>query len=449
MNFKFKNLGLIEFADIEVGGLTVITGLNDTGKSFLGKTIFSIVKTINRAERIYASFKVSRISQLSQQIFQSHRQIVPFTKEKSQQFHPRNITNIVYPYLFQEANKNSTDAEIIDNIKTYIGSVISDLKAYEIIVPHLTKQIDNSISLINSAQTEILSIFQENVSKEQKYKNYFDSQIIDRFFQSQINSLVKESILNIEVKQGATEILSLIVKGNRTDSFNLNPPFLINDATIIETPTIIQLEQFISNSFLTTDDYYQERADLPFHYGDLVQKIGVPIIPKDTPFIDIYEKIRGIINGELIINQNSGVIEYIKETKENKIVINAPNIASGIKSFGILQMLIKNGWVSPNRYLIIDEPEVHLHPSWEVLYGEIIVLLSQLKIPIIISTHSSYILESILVHSKLYGTEDNTKYYFGKKQKDKASSRFTPMTGNLDPIFKTLSDPMQHLFEKS
>jgi predicted ATPase len=44
MKLTIKNIGVIKEADIELSGLTVIAGENDSGKSTVGKLMFSITK---------------------------------------------------------------------------------------------------------------------------------------------------------------------------------------------------------------------------------------------------------------------------------------------------------------------------------------------------------------------------------------------------------------------
>ncbi len=52
MNLKLQNILKIESADIRLGGLTVITGENDTGKSTVGKILFTILKAVNNIRQI-------------------------------------------------------------------------------------------------------------------------------------------------------------------------------------------------------------------------------------------------------------------------------------------------------------------------------------------------------------------------------------------------------------
>ncbi len=48
MKIKLQNIGIIEEADINIDGITLIAGQNDSGKSTVGKLLFSIIKAIHR-----------------------------------------------------------------------------------------------------------------------------------------------------------------------------------------------------------------------------------------------------------------------------------------------------------------------------------------------------------------------------------------------------------------
>lgn len=52
MRLNITNFGIIKSANIDINGLTVICGENDSGKSTIGKLLFSLVK----ANREYKSF---------------------------------------------------------------------------------------------------------------------------------------------------------------------------------------------------------------------------------------------------------------------------------------------------------------------------------------------------------------------------------------------------------
>ncbi len=138
-------------------------------------------------------------------------------------------------------------------------------------------------------------------------------------------------------------------------------------------------------------------------------------------------------------NEQGGIV-FIKD---NGIPIRSFNIATGVKSFGILQLLINSSSVNPNSLLIIDEPEVHLHPKWEVEYAKVIVELVKAGIQVLISSHSPYLIEALSKYSNSGGIQDKTKFYFG----DKTADGFSTFEETIDllPIFSKLAAPMRDL----
>ena len=103
MKFSFRNLGIIEKADIEVNGLTILTGLNDTGKSFISKAIYSIIKAFNEAVIQIDRKRYTAVVGLINQMNLTHRQFVPFTQEKVQKFNPAPVISKTLDFYLNKA----------------------------------------------------------------------------------------------------------------------------------------------------------------------------------------------------------------------------------------------------------------------------------------------------------------------------------------------------------
>ena len=92
------------------------------------------------------------------------------------------------------------------------------------------------------------------------------------------------------------------------------------------------------------------------------------------------------------------------------------NTASGVKQLGILQMLISKRLLTKDSFLIMDEPEVNLHPDWQVKFAKIIVLMvKELGISLYINSHSPQFIESLEVYSAKYGLINESKFYLSKE----------------------------------
>lgn len=68
--------------------------------------------------------------------------------------------------------------------------------------------------------------------------------------------------------------------------------------------------------------------------------------------------------------------------------------------------------------LIWDEPEIHLHPKWQVELAEVLIRLTKSGIPIVVSTHSPYLAQGIRYFSAKYAIEDFFNYYLAEDNGD-------------------------------
>lgn len=93
--------------------------------------------------------------------------------------------------------------------------------------------------------------------------------------------------------------------------------------------------------------------------------------------------------------------------------IDVASLSTGLKAFVILKQLLLNGNLQDKDVIVLDEPEIHLHPEWQMLYAEIIVLLQKkYNFHIVVTTHSAHFLEALELYSKKYKTSARCNYYW-------------------------------------
>ena len=145
-----------------------------------------------------------------------------------------------------------------------------------------------------------------------------------------------------------------------------------------------------------------------------------------------------------------GDINYNKESRNlvfsaNKVDINFSNTAVGVKSFAILNILLQSIELNGRHLLIIDEPEVHLHPKWQIKYAELLVLMSkELDIKLLINSHSPYFIEALKTYSVKHNYKEETNFYLASKNEDQTVS-IKNVNNKLDDIFALLSEPFDEL----
>lgn len=171
------------------------------------------------------------------------------------------------------------------------------------------------------------------------------------------------------------------------------------------------------------------------HTKDLFDKLRQPTLPHD---LFDYEKmilskeIHDIINGE--ISYDRGDRDFVFQRKGESVSIK--NTASGIKVFGLLDILINNEFIAKNTILIFDEPENHLHPKWQLKLAEILFKLVENGIYVLVSSHSPYLIEALARAAERKETDIKARFALAEKNTISDKNR-------LSDIFSTLSEPFE------
>ena len=143
-----------------------------------------------------------------------------------------------------------------------------------------------------------------------------------------------------------------------------------------------------------------------------------------------------------VIFYKNGTIEFWDEGINEKIEFS--NMSAGLKIFTVLQQLISNYSLKRGDVLIVDEPEVNLHPTWQIALAEILVrIYKELGIFILANSHSPYFIRAIEVKMAEYECALQGRYYFMKQDENAYIS--TDVTENTNEIYDALYQPLNLL----
>lgn len=127
---------------------------------------------------------------------------------------------------------------------------------------------------------------------------------------------------------------------------------------------------------------------------------------------------------------------------ENNLVLPMNKSPNGIKSFLILKELLNNGYLQENMILILDEPEILSHSSWQLSYAHILAkIIRYFKVKVVINTCSLFFIEALEMYSKSYNLD--TDFYLGEKSEDGYS--FKNRNNDIQRIYSTLLEPYEKL----
>ena len=110
----------------------------------------------------------------------------------------------------------------------------------------------------------------------------------------------------------------------------------------------------------------------------------------------------------------------------------------------LIERLLSMGLLSSDSIIIFDEPEINLHPEWQLLYAQIVVILQQVyDIKILLTTHSPYFLKAIKMYAQKDGIMDKCKFY--SAENIDGNSKMKDVTENTNILFQTLAEPLREL----
>lgn len=158
--------------------------------------------------------------------------------------------------------------------------------------------------------------------------------------------------------------------------------------------------------------------------------------------LEVEKLIREILGGE--IRNEDGELFFVRE---NGTKTHMKNTSSGVKQVAIIQTLLANNELEENSFLIMDEPEVNLHPEWQIKFAKILVLLvKELDLSIYIASHSPFFIEAIELYSQLHELIDESYFYLTQKA-DGGFDIVKIDSNNLEEIYRNLGQPYDILDE--
>jgi predicted ATPase len=419
MKLILENIGLLKHAEITLHKLCVIAGENDNGKSTVGKIMFCIVKAINRYKEDLQESKEFRASEKASDIYFQLRDLL----------RPEGTDFLDVLRLLRPPHEYRHD----------LGEQLNKLDET---ITHIFNRYDLSLEekqKIQSLRDEFNNIIEEPEDVKKSIENAFNKVIASEFDNSLL--LQGASQGRIRLLENNLTLIDLTVNNMGVHLISDVEAVALKDATLIETPLILNNHDLLARS-LTLLDLDQRlsgrKAGAPFttlHTKDLFDKLKTPVFPFglfDADKAELCKDIQSIIDGEIEFNRSDRDFVF----KRGSELVSIKNTASGIKVFGLLQILIGNEFVANNTFLIFDEPENHLHPKWQLKLADILLKLVNKGVYVLVSSHSPYLIEALKRGLDRNSHSHNARFCLAK-------NRTIADEDKLSEIFEVLAEPFE------
>jgi hypothetical protein len=418
MKLILENIGLLKHADITLHRLCVIAGENDNGKSTVGKIVFCIVKAINRYKEDLQESKEFLIGEKIEEIYF-------YLRDGLRPTNP-NVFDVLRRLRMSSTHRMNA-AEQLGALDEAINLVLSMTK--------LDPEIQGRVAVLRNQIQEAL---EQPEDVYQSIENAFNKVFASEFDGSLLLQGAEEG--RIQLLENDLVLIDLSVREFGVFLGSDVEPLVLKDATFIESPLILNNHDLLARSqtLLDMEKRRSSRLGLPFttlHTKDLFDKLRTPVLPFqafEQEKADFFEEIRAVIDGEIAYDRRDRDFVF----KRRGEALSIKNTASGIKVFGLLQILIGNEFVAKNTVLIFDEPENHLHPKWQLKLAQMLVKLVDKGVYVLVSSHSPYLIEALKRWVDRDGLTDHARFCLAKQ-------RTITDQDSLSEIFEVLSEPFE------
>ncbi len=435
MRLKFNDIGIIKEADILIDGLTVLAGVNDTGKSTVGKLLYSLIKVSNNYKSV---LKLSQIDEIKKITSRFRDIALDFYHSKEQ----GNISD----KLRAELSRVNKEADLFERlVETGKESLSFSYNTMIILVNQFADKVGldlNGFEFKNNID-EMKKIFELDENSLKVQKAAFDMMIREEF-KEQIGSINSNILPNISLEENGNILVDIGLLHNETIKISTIKSSIVSDITYIESP--LQLRE---NGGKDKTGNGKGRIYLINHVDDLMDKLSESDSGTENIIQEIERKekvskfekiISEIIGGDFSYRAGKRNFIFSKNGNEIRLI----NTATGIRVFAMIKLLLNSSNLRKNSILIIDEPEVHLHPKWQMDYAELIVrMVKELGIKVLINSHSPYMIEAFKVYSDHHEISKVTNFYNMVRSGDFTEVKFA--NDSLGEIFTELSDPFSKL----
>ena len=398
MKIQLHNIGMFDNAKFEVGDLTIICGENNTGKTYATYSLYGYLQYM----RQIATLKLSEILQQHNNDIKldNNHLIVPFnTMDK--------IFSQLHTTFHNDYNKH---LHHVFHIKENTASKFShDMQAY-------CKKI------LQSKEKEFGITFKANV-----YRIPTNNNSLEVFITSTLIGGILGIIMGKNAKAGAIgagvggAIGGMVNAQNNTNiamttlqnvcmqilTQSFPAPFILSTErmgiAVFHKQLTIKANEMLHEIQNSTDIFTTLYNPLPYPkpitdnilYMQKLSntQIQKSFIAKEKSIIhtEILKLLKIITGGSYEFSEST--ISFIpKDSKDSRLDIE--NISSSAKSLVFLYSYILHK-AQKNDILMIDEPELNLHPNNQILVARLLVLLVNAGVKVFITTHSDYIIREL------------------------------------------------------
>ncbi len=375
---SFRNLGYIEDGEVEIKKLTILTGENNTGKTYVSYALYGLMQKLGNVTFRYILDALNNLDGTGVIVINLkdvlNKNLINTINTMSSEY-TKSLSGI-----FSTSSETFKDSQI--KLKIDKESFLTRLKEQSFESHRFSfASKDIRLEFTKEKDTYDVNIAYFNISNmdNDKFFFYFFAQEIC----TKIFNVIQNGIFLLPAERAGLNLFykELNINRNRT----VHELGTLKNEIKDEGKIIEYLNEKVSLYPKPISDYIDFLNKLEYYSKNLL-----------TEFNDIVREIQSkIIGGKYLVDEKE--IFFIPDNDKkmpNTKKMNLHISSSTVKTFFGLVFYIEK-LAEKGDMLIIDEPELNLHPDNQRKIARIIAKLVNRGINVVISTHSDYIIKEL------------------------------------------------------
>ncbi len=435
MKLSLKNIGVIEDATIQLDGLTIVAGVNSSGKSTVGKILYCLGNAFQDVQKSTQHDKICYLKPFAADIVRVFNGVLECCKDNDavllRHMLPQHTKDwklyVDDSVLFLHEAQQDMNVALADESRFFerISENIQRLHVFmtqcprvrdEMLARHVCHSLDLLLRRVQEVRNNFLQLsptFQDTPNCARIHLNT----LFQKEFEGRVQRSTTQRVFSRMCFQTAEQTFHIALKNNAplppwdvvpafpySRCFLIDNPFLLDDLNA----TIASQHQSKNPRIMLHESRYVHLG-LCHHHDHLRLALAKP--PIRAPFVDIDSKIHTCLNslvpGHFAVNAMNHLI-YQCEGRNEPLM----NLAAGTKMAAMIKILLQKSLLDKSSILIIDGPEAYLHPARQKSFAEVIVLLvKQLRVNVLLISHSHNFLLAVDAFVHKYEMHRSTHFY--------------------------------------
>lgn len=441
LKLSLRNYRAIESADVELSDLTVLAGVNGSGKSTVVRLFHRLVCLESDLSRYAGEAAYSRLCQVALRPLAS---VLPDVFDTKSFSWPKRIASSAFPAFIEKLREGFHLYVQSESVREKLNDVRLSMalkRAVASVNPPFGARPDDPGGLnawIDLAIDDAVKQYEMYVGREQGSS--------DLFFKA---SVVSEDLSTFGIPDGAGTLLEEMLPSKP------QPVIQFEDGNV---PVVDSNDRSIHFPALYTPrrSFYIARpsVDFPSLTATRLKLNGVEYsirgrFMSSEDHAKVSLGIEALMGGAISAPREKSYVGssdwLFSDGHGETFGLNA--CADGIKSLATVSILDRYGLLNDGALLIIDEPEVHLHPQWIVGMARILVRLAKYrKVRVLITTHSPDMVHALRDFSENENFGGQTQFYLSSHDMSSVGYQFKPLGRDIGPIFTVFNRAKESIY---